>query len=335
MRNDSFETLRSIDPAAGPEGGWRSTRAERDELLRGVLRTRAAEPAPRKWRWPLAGLAVATSLAVAVSAHTLLGPDVQPAQAVTPEPLSYQADGTSPKAVLARLAAAARKDTYTAPADADLYFKNSSWSLSSQIDGIRVTSAILPEQRETWRKPDGSMTWKNRTLPPQFQDPRDEEVWQDAGSVGEDPLLTEDSTGPLNRNDPLNRPAPYDARAMGAWLFASQEYQGTGELFDSVAAHHLNELWNGRQRAAMLDFLATRPDIQFRGSVTDRAGRTGQAVSVDSAYAGLPTRYTLIFDRNDGKLLAYEEELTTRAGALNVKVPSVISYVCYLTARPA
>ncbi|MFF0740975.1 CU044_5270 family protein [Streptomyces sp. NPDC004111] len=348
VKDHAYRTLKSIDPAAGtdPGGtardGWRATRRERDRVLEQVLRTHrdmpsAASRPARRWRWSLGGLAVATSLAVAVSAYTMVGPDPQPAHALTPAPLGYRVDDRSPRTVLGTLAAAARRDTYTPPAGATVRTVHESWSLSTRIDGFQVRSAIVPEERETWVEPDGSQRWKARTKPPQFANPEDEEVWEDAGSIGESPLTSEGSSPSRGSV----RPAPEDARGMDRWLLADhrnpgnpEKSSGSGELFDSVSAHHLTEFWNGRQRAALLDVLASRPDVKYRGTVTDRAGRTGRAVYVDSDYGGLPTRHTLIFAPADGRLLAYEEELTETAGALNVSVPSVTLYVNYLSAKP-
>ncbi|MEU8889430.1 CU044_5270 family protein [Streptomyces sp. NPDC048442] len=340
-KDSSLETLKAIDPAAGnaARDDWRATGDDREQLLRKVLCARRPMPPPvsrglHRWRWPLAGLAVATSMAVAVSAYTLFGPHAQPAQAVTPPALTYRADGETAKEVLGRLAAAARKDTSSVPAGSNLYFKRESWALWTQVDGLQARSAVVPEERESWKKPDGSQKWKARTKRPQFQNAQDEEVWADSGSLGDDPELTEGESGPAAKSGPHGRPAPEDVRGMGGWLLAHYEkYAGSGELFDSVAEHHLSELWNGRQRAALLDLLTTRRDVKYRGSVIDRAGRTGQAFYVDSDYGGLPARHTLIFDAYTGKLLAYEEELTETAGALNVKIPSVIMYLCYLDAR--
>lgn len=86
-------------------------------------------------------------------------------------------------------------------------------------------------------------------------------------------------------------------------------------------------------RAAILRYLAATPTLTATGTVTDRAGRAGLAFSLDSDYSGLPTRYTLIIDPSDGRLLASEDTLTTRAGALNVPIPSVIGYTTHLAAN--
>ena len=65
------------------------------------------------------------------------------------------------------------------------------------------------------------------------------------------------------------------------------------------------------------------------GEVTDRLGRPGIAISVDTANSGLPTRHTLIIDPFTGAVLGEEQMLTTDAGLLNVSVPSVISYTAF------
>jgi hypothetical protein len=88
--------------------------------------------------------------------------------------------------------------------------------------------------------------------------------------------------------------------------------------------------------------LARSPGLIDSGEVTDRAGRPGVAVSLDSAYSGAPTRYTLIFNPDTGILLGEEETLLGNPGKLNVRPRSVIAYTAFLasdyvaspTARP-
>jgi hypothetical protein len=104
---------------------------------------------------------------------------------------------------------------------------------------------------------------------------------------------------------------------------------GVAELFVAVT-----DLWREQApapvlQAAILRALADQPGLVNQGTVIDRAGQPGVAISVDSDYSGLPTRYTLIFDDSTGMLRDYEEMLTTTAGKLNVPVPSVISYTVW------
>ncbi|WUD77498.1 hypothetical protein OG937_40210 [Streptomyces sp. NBC_00510] len=51
---------------------------------------------------------------------------------------------------------------------------------------------------------------------------------------------------------------------------------------------------------------------------------------VATTYGGLPKVQTLVFDPRGGELLSCDEQLTTDAGALNVKFPAVVLYVNYL-----
>lgn len=107
------------------------------------------------------------------------------------------------------------------------------------------------------------------------------------------------------------------------------------ETGDNLTDGPLTDLWAQRApspqlQAALLRVLADEPGLVDRGQVVDRAGRHGVAVSVDSAYTGLPTRYTLILDPHTGMLLDYEQTLTTTASKLNVPNPSVIGYTVWL-----
>jgi len=59
-------------------------------------------------------------------------------------------------------------------------------------------------------------------------------------------------------------------------------------------------------RALILRTLADLPGLLWRGKVTDRAGRTGVAVTVDDRRHD--TRFLLVFDRATGQLLAMETQ---------------------------
>jgi hypothetical protein len=48
------------------------------------------------------------------------------------------------------------------------------------------------------------------------------------------------------------------------------------------------------------------PGFDWRGRVTDRAGRSGVAISYDSAEPGLLVRWALVFAPDTGELLASE-----------------------------
>jgi hypothetical protein len=325
------ELLRSIDPARNPVD-------EPDEALlsRIVARPRAATATRGETRgvsrrkWLLAGMAVVSAAAIGFVASDMFGTTAQPAYAVTPRLLKYASTEQPASGVLEEIAARTQKLTPNIPADGSQRFVQDSWSLSTRIDGIQVTSAVIPERRTTWKKPDGSEKWTVQTQKPQFQSDKQREVWEDAGSVGAIPEKYSDSSGPADMSDERNHEAPTDPRAMRRWLALGYETHGPGETFDSVAERLLDRSFSPEQRAALPRALKNVPGIDYRGKTTDRAGRTGDAFSLTSAYGGLPKLQTLVFDPDDGSLLSYEEELISDAGKLNVRIPAVTLYVSYL-----
>lgn len=336
------ELFRSVDPATGDE--WRAAAEAREAGLTKILAMNRSERQQKsaasrgfagRRRWVLGGIAVAVSVAVGFVTVFSLGPTDQPAYAVTPAALKYGPSDGQAAAMLEEIARAAEQDS---SGDQDSeggshYFVQDSWSLSTRIDGVQVTSAIVPERREKWTDPDGSARWKVKSQPPQFRTSSQREIWEDAGSVGEDPVTYADSRGPADASDARNQAAPTDPAAMGRWLSLGYEGAGRGEIFDSVSERNLDRVFSRAQRAAILRYLGTLDGITYRGSTKDRAGRQGEAFSVRSSYGGLPKVQTLIFDSRNAKVLAYEEELTESAGKLNVEIPSVILYVTYLEAR--
>ncbi|MFF3256408.1 CU044_5270 family protein [Actinacidiphila glaucinigra] len=330
--HDTDNDFRALDPArAHPE---LLTASERKALLERTLMTprenQAAQARRPARKWALAVIVAATATAVAVVGPQLLGSTAQPAYAVTPRPLPLHQSDEAASEVLEALARQVEKLPDDSPAGGTERFVQDSWSLSTRIDGIQVTSAIIPERRVTWKKPDGSETWRVRTLTPQFQTAEQRKTWEEAGSLGSEPQEQSDSTGPDDPKDVRNQEPPSAARGMEHWLRAGYETHGAGELFDSVAERHTDNSFSPKQRAALLRAVGATKGVDYRGIVKDRAGRTGQAFSVTSTYGGLPKVQTLVFDPHSGKLLSYDEQLTTDAGALKVRVPAVVLYINYL-----
>jgi hypothetical protein len=80
-------------------------------------------------------------------------------------------------------------------------------------------------------------------------------------------------------------------------------------------------------RAAMLHLLATAPII-WRGPVTDRTGRPGVAVSIDSPDG--VGRDTLTIDPATGSILAYHELILRNPGKLAGPFPQDRAYTAFL-----
>ncbi|MDN5855802.1 MAG: hypothetical protein L0K86_23770 [Actinomycetia bacterium] len=103
----------------------------------------------------------------------------------------------------------------------------------------------------------------------------------------------------------------------------------TAEWFATVT-----DIWNTQAvspalQAALLSILATRPDLHLDGTVTDRAGRAGIAVSIE--VPGAPrTRDVLILSPTTGMLLGFEE-IALESGDLPVKAPATIGYTLWLS----
>ncbi|MFD6279025.1 CU044_5270 family protein [Streptomyces sp. NPDC060209] len=328
---ETDRVLQSLDPARDAV----TPADERD--LTSILSTPAQgtkarfRPSPRRRQRCLLVTGLATAaVAFALVVTNMWGTSPQPAYAVTPKALDFQAGGRPAEEVLEEIAQRLEGTAIDAPKGHTQRFVQESWSLSTRIDGVQVTSAIIPERRTTWKKPDGSERWTVRSLEPQFEDDTQRERWEEAGSVGDDPQEYSDSSGPADMSDPRNQDAPADPGAMKRWLNEGYESSGPGETFDSVSERLLDRRFSPTQTASLLRALKNTQGIRYRGNVEDRAGRVGAAFAVESRYGGLPKTQTLVFDPKNGKLLMYEEELTHDAGKLNVKPPAVVLYISYL-----
>jgi hypothetical protein len=330
---DVNKALRALDPArlAGADETPSQAQARLEAIVgtpRPVLAARTRDRRSR--RWVLAGVSVAASVAIGLVVADPFGSTAQPAYAVTPQPLSYQPADRPADQVLEEIALRVASLPDDRPATWSVErFVRESWSLSTRIDGLQVTSAVIPEYRVTWAKPDGSSRWTVKTLPPQFQNTEQRKTWEAAGAVGEAPeKLSGSAPSTKSAGDPPSTPG-----GMQKWLATGQTSMTPGLAFEVVPERFMDHVFSPAQRAALLRVLKNMDGIVYAGVVRDRAGREGQAFSLTSDFGGLPNKRTLVFDPSTGSLLAYEEELTSDPGALNVKTPAVIDYSTFLAAE--
>ena len=90
--------------------------------------------------------------------------------------------------------------------------------------------------------------------------------------------------------------------------------------------HHFDP----RQRAAALYALADVEGIRWRGETTDRAGRPGVAISVDSASGpGGSVRDVLVYDLA-GELLSHEQITLQPPAGFALPRYTVTAYTLYL-----
>jgi hypothetical protein len=225
--------------------------------------------------------------------------------AATPASLHYQLAASPESAgdVLRHLADVAAAQPLPVDHPPVRYTASSAWYLHSRVSGKDITSKVVPATERMWTREDGSG------------------------------LLVRTIGGQQDRIDIAARQS-YDVRHLPTDTASLPKALGAANTLTHGPVGYLEvikDIWlveapTPKVQAALLRSLAPQPGLRLRGDVVDRLGSRGVAVSVDSSYAGLPTRYTLIVDPATGMLLGYEEELTETAGLLNVPVPSVIGY---------
>lgn len=329
------QLLGGLDPA-------RDSRLEDEERrardLARILASDRAEGAvrravPRRRLVLAAGGVVLAVAAGAVALETAREP--QPAYAATPAVLTYGPPASAePASVrLRRLAeVAAGQPAPERPAGTAEHLESANWFLNSSITGGRTTSAVVPEQWRSWRADNGAVRMVKKALPPTFRSEADRREWQRRGGRTDSSEEVHDYT-PGEFYSRWAGTVPTDAAALRSWLTTgASAHEAPVQYLEDIAELAGVRLLNPAQRAAALRLLADLPGITVSGTVTDRAGRTGEAFSITSDAHGLPAQYTVIVDPRSGALLGYEAVLTERAGMLNVTIPAVITYRSYLVA---
>jgi hypothetical protein len=326
LRSDVGQLLRPIDPAAGAA---LSTTADRADTLRGILAHPA--PAPRRpARRPMIVAALTALVLVAVVGYHVI-PLPEPAYAATPALLAAADGGGSAAQRLTAIAARAGAAPAPPRPGQDEHLVVRSWSLWTRIDGTQVRSAVVPDRTEIWRRPDNSGLVRTSHEAPQFPPGSSRLSWFLHGATGwsADPTTDRYPAGRF----PAMWSGPPPATGIDAWLAVGHPRQnGPAETLVAVTDLARERVLTPPVRAAVLRTVAALPGLTYDGTVTDRAGRPGQAYSVESDYTGLPTRYTLIVDAGTGVLLGFEQTLTTTAGKLGVQVPCVIGYDTFAVA---
>jgi hypothetical protein len=297
-----------FDPPPERTLGEARTSARRALLLREITRDAVAVPG-RSRRGVLRYRGRVSLAAVCLTSVAVLGAFLVVVQehrgareryAATPVMLTYRLDADRRPAadVLDDLARTAERATPAASGRYE-YQKVLTWALLTSVTREGSDSSLVPSVRETWRGTDG--TGLSRS--------------------------TADGRTTSGRLSPSSVRYSTDPETLATQLAAGHPTGlGPAERFTAVVDLYLDRVPDPALRATILKVLAGERGLENRGTVTDRAGRTGVAISIDSGPGGLPTRYTLIFDPGTGMLLDSEQMLTTTAGELHVRIPSVIEY---------
>jgi hypothetical protein len=279
-----------------------------------------ARRVPVARRWVLAGAGVAgvaaVSVAVAAVAARVPEPSSGTGYRMTPAMLSYASfDGEKgARGRLEKIADVAAAQPVT-PSDLPEHLKMKGWYLFT--DATAGFSATMVEEIERWRNLDNSGL--------------------EAITEGDTVRYNEYRAGEMvGMWAPGNDRPPTGTAAAKEWLKIGHPAEnGPAETIVAVTDLFRERVLSPAERAAVLRVVAQLPGLKANGRVEDRAGRVGEAFSIESGYSGLLTRYTLIVNPATGELLGYEQMLTKSAGKLNVKIPSVIGYESYLASNHA
>jgi hypothetical protein len=336
---DEIDALRHLGRDV-PAPGAANKRMARAALLAHI---EAADAKPR--RLPLSlrlirpralGVVAAVSLvAILMSGFLPLGRGVDPAAAAT---LNHLAD-------IAGVQPPLRADGYRHTKSTGAHLLGIGGG-PDHPNGIWV---LVPVEREIWVKPDGSGRLVEKRAAPVWYGPADKAAWISEGSPDLHVRpLTDTTFGPtppgVAPGTPQAGPGslyyenvdalPTDAGALrriideraaaGGGSTDYERFTIVGDLLrETVAAPQV--------RATLYRVAAGLGGVELIGAMTDRAGRTGTAVSMtnDQSSRGLERRI-LIFDPQTSMLLAEEAVLLHKVDYLDADAPIVIGYDTYL-----
>jgi len=195
---------------------------------------------------------------------------------------------------------------------------NDGWALWTRVDGEQVSSEVVPETHTTWAAADGS----GRSVSTRSGPGDDSETVDERLSAGEHSFMW-----------PLGSLSADDTELARQLEQSHPVVNGAAERLVAVTDLVAEQPLPPTVRAAVLRYLARTPGLTVDGIVSDRAGRRGVAMHLDTDMSGLPERRSLIVDSQDGRVLGSETTLTQDAGKLNVPIPSVISYTTFRIAQ--
>jgi hypothetical protein len=210
--------------------------------------------------------------------------------------------------------------------------------------------ALVPVSREIWIKPDGSGRLLERSGEPIWFGSADKAAWVAEGSPdmggeplsdtrfgptppGAEPGTPQEGPGSLSYEDV--DALPTDVAALREVIRARAAATGAGatelEMFTIVGDLLRETVAAPMVRAALYRVAASLDGVELTGSLTDRVGRTGTAVSLTGDRSGVGReRRVLIFDPETSALLAEEDVLLDKVDWLDAEPPLVIGYNTYL-----
>jgi len=277
------------------------------------------------------------------------------AYAATPPMLDYRPSGESAASFLRELAdRVAILPDRTGSGDFS-YVRMQAWSLGPTVDATTRTgsAAVASVKSESWVTADGSGRLVRQ--PGQLIPQADPVALPSDGTVAEATPDNDASPGAPSVSvgqvlDPLVDLAslPTDPVGLARRLDALPPSKTSGDAQSEVPSTtwrlgQLRGIWSSqpvppRTRASFLQLLADMPTLTDEGPVTDRVGRPGHAVAIETEEGPARVRQVVILDPSTGTVLGYEKILLTERGReqwspfARLHLPAVVQYDAYFDA---
>lgn len=194
-----------------------------------------------------------------------------------------------------------------------------------------VTTAVIPVLRDLTRHTDGSVTIREVGGEAQFPNEAYREAWNDDGQPGPDGEVLRDETLPAaSYPDIYPEELPSSPESLRDVLSRDRPAAASdpGELLHAVHDLRYERALDGVVRAAVLEMLADA-EVESLGETTDRAGRAALAIGAASDESGWPIRHILLLDPEDGRIIGYEQVLTSDVDRVDVAAPAIIDYTLF------
>jgi hypothetical protein len=212
------------------------------------------------------------------------------------------------------------------------YVLTNEWYMRTAVAGGVARSTVIPHIEQTWSAPDGAIRQVQRTGQPMVtavSNPR--ALSQPAGNAAAtvstyppDQALA----GPPARDLSLN-PAQLRAQLLHAFPYRHSDWPASYHLI-RIITDLSHQAVSPMLEAAFWQVLAGQRDMKDMGTVTDRAGRAGDAVAFTDRQ-GIE-RLVLVISPSTGRLIGWEDMFLRNPGGLSITTyPAVIGYISFLT----
>ncbi|MCA0143981.1 hypothetical protein [Blastococcus sp. LR1] len=251
---------------------------------------------------------------------------VQPVSA--PAPLAVDPGSAVPS--LADLAAIAAERATGTPPSVVRGSHVRAWYLGFGVEGEGFPAVVLPEERLSVARADGSL--QVTTVPADPSRPAEVRLAADAPAPDDAQLQVVDPAQ-LTEDSADRTPPPAEPSALAAHLAVvrAPSPPTPSELLTGLEQVLIRWTPGPAEDAAIAGWLAQQPWLAPLGTVTDRLGRPGVAYALDATADGatFQTRHTVVLDPATGAVLSIELAFMENTGEWDVEPHAVISYVAY------